>query len=104
VSNIIDFLERLGQDAELRLATSGELEEALKGAGIEPALRSAILGKNQQLLEILLGASSNVCCLVHSPDEQEEEEEGEEEEDDEAEEEEEEMKPKSHVHAVGSVA
>ena len=36
MSNVIDFLERLGQDAQLRHATGIELEQALTRAGIEP--------------------------------------------------------------------
>jgi hypothetical protein len=83
VSNVIDFLERFGQDADLRYATSEMMEEALRGAGIDPALRAAILGKNQQTLEALLGAVQNVCFVTHKEDEEEETEEDDEEEDDE---------------------
>ena len=83
MSNVIDFLERFGQDADLRYATSEMMEEALRGAGIDPALRAAILGKNQQTLEALLGAVPNVCCVTHKEDEEEETEEDDEEEDDE---------------------
>jgi hypothetical protein len=89
VSNLIDFLERLGQDAELRYAGGEVVEEALCAAGIEPDLRVAILAKDQRALEALLGADTNVCSLIHKEDEEEEEEEEEddEEEDDEEEEE-----------------
>lgn len=67
MSNIIDFLERLGQDAGLRQATDTAVEHAMSRAGIEPALQAAILNKDQYLLESLLGADTNVCCLVHIP-------------------------------------
>lgn len=78
VSDVIEFLERFGQDADLRYATSEMLEEALQGAGIDPALRAAILGKDVRALEALLGAEPNVCCAIHrEEDEEEEEEEGE---------------------------
>ena len=84
MSNVIDFLERFGQDADLRYATSEMMEEALRGAGIDPALRAAILGKDQRTLEALLGAVPNVCCATHKEDEEEEEtEEDDDEEDDE---------------------
>jgi hypothetical protein len=82
VLNVIDFLERFGQDAELRYAKREALEEALQGAGIEPALRDAILGKNARALEALLGANANVCCAVHKEDEDEETEEDDEEDED----------------------
>jgi hypothetical protein len=80
VSNVIDFLERLGQDAELRYASREMLEEALRSAGIDPNLRAAILGTDHRALEALVGAEPNVCCSVHREDEEEEEEEEPEEE------------------------
>ena len=73
MSNVIDFLERLGQDAQLRYATRNELEAALTRAGIEPALRTAMLQSDRSTLESLIGAPSNVCCLVNVPEEEEEE-------------------------------
>ena len=81
MSNVIEFLERLGQDAELRTATNEQIDDALRSAGIAPALRAAILNCDQRRLEALLGADSNVCCMIYKEDEEEEEEkEGEEEE------------------------
>jgi len=80
VSNVIDILERLGRNALLRHAAPSELERALADTPLEPALRAAILGGDQESLERLLGANSNVCCLV-APG-REDEEEGETEDDD----------------------
>jgi hypothetical protein len=82
VLNVIDFLERFGQDASLRYATGDVVAEALRQAGIEPALQAAILAKDQRTLEALLGSDTNVCCLIHKDDEEEEEETDEDEEDD----------------------
>ncbi len=79
--NVIDFLERVGEDAELRHASREALEEALRSAGIDPALRAAILGKDPRALEGLLGADANICCTVHQDDEEEETEDDEEEDD-----------------------
>jgi len=81
VSNVIDFLQRLGQDADLRQATGKELELALTEAGIDPALRAALLVGDQRKLERLLGASTNVCAMI-SPGRKEEDEEEEDDEDD----------------------
>ena len=78
MSNVIDFLERFGQDASLRHATGEAVEEALQSAGIDPGVCAAILNKDQGALEALLGANTNVCCLVHKEDEEEEEEDDEE--------------------------
>jgi hypothetical protein len=82
VSNVIDFLQRLGQDADLRPAPRAALELALAQADIDPALREALLGADQRKLESLLGAETNVCTMV-SPGKKEEKEEDEEEDEDE---------------------
>jgi hypothetical protein len=81
VSNVIDFLERFGQDADLRHAPSDALAEALKSAGIDPELRAAILANDQRTLEALLGADTNVCCMTNKPEDEEEEPEEDDEED-----------------------
>lgn len=82
MSNVINFLERFGADADLRHASEEAVNEALRAAGVDPAVRMAIVGKDQGELERLLGADTNVCCMINAPDEEEEEEEddGEEEE------------------------
>jgi hypothetical protein len=95
VSNVIDFLERLGQDADLRHAADEAVAEALRNAGIEPAVQAAVLANDQRALEALLGADTNVCCMIYKEDEEEETEEEEEDEDDEHEPDEE--KPKSEL-------
>lgn len=89
MSNVIDFLEQMGRDAQWRHTTAEAMEAALIQAGIEPPARAAILGEDRGLLESLVGASPNICCLVNHPEE-EEEKEGEEEHDDEKKEPEEE--------------
>jgi hypothetical protein len=74
MSDVIDFLEKWGQDAQLRHATSAELEQELLRAGIEPAERAAILGADRGTLESLLGARSRVVCGIWAPEDEEEEE------------------------------
>ena len=74
MSNVIDFLEKWGRDAQLRHATGAELEQALQHAGIEPAERAAILGADRCALESLLGARSRIVCAILAPEEEEEEE------------------------------
>lgn len=75
MSNVIDFLERLGKDAELQRASDAELEQALIGAQIDPAIREAILLRDQRRLESLLGANPNVCCMIIVPAREEDDEE-----------------------------
>jgi len=78
MSNVIELLERLGQDAQLRHASDNELEQTLIGAQIDPAIREAILRRDQHQLESLLGANPNVCCMIFSPLEEEDDESKEE--------------------------
>jgi len=74
MSDLIDFLEKMGGDSQLRSATGPGLEEALIRAGIPPTARSAVMAGDRLRLESLTGASQNVCNLVNLPDEEEEEE------------------------------
>jgi hypothetical protein len=80
MSNVFDFLERLGRDAQLNRASDAELEQAMARADIDPAVREAILMRDQQQLEKLLGADANVCCMIIAPareQDEDDEEEGE---------------------------
>ena len=56
MSNVIDFLERLGEDSALRYAPRKELDGAMQAAGISPELRTALTSGDQSSLEKLLGA------------------------------------------------
>ncbi len=77
MTDVIDFLERMGQDAQLRHAAQDEVELALNSAEIAPELQTAILARDQAQLEKLLGQTP--LCAPLFPG-QEEEEEGEEDE------------------------
>lgn len=67
MSNLVDFLERMGRDPQLRHADAAQVELALESAQIEPALRAAMLSNDRRRLEDLLGAQANICCVVHAP-------------------------------------
>jgi hypothetical protein len=88
MTDVIDFLEQLGRDARLRHAAPAELERALAASGIDPDLRSALLGDDALRLAELVGAQPTLCCLIVKPDPakpgDEEEEDDEPEEEDEA--------------------
>jgi hypothetical protein len=68
MSNFMEFLEQMGQDAQLRYATNDELEQALTRAQIEPAVRAAVLAGDRRRLEVLLGATANTFCGVVVPE------------------------------------
>lgn len=79
MSSVIDFLERMGQDARLRRASPGEVELALDGEHLEPRAREAILSGDQSALGELLGRDTLCCMLIPA-----EEEDGEKEREDES--------------------
>jgi hypothetical protein len=77
MSNLIDVIEQWGRDAQWRHATDEAREAALIEAGLEPEVRTAMLGADPGVLESLLGATHNICCMINAPDEEEEENEDE---------------------------
>ena len=78
MSNVIDLLERMGQDARLRHASQDEVELALAGAQIDPELRAAILAKDQRQLEVLLQQGPLCCMLFPAKEDEDEDDESEE--------------------------
>lgn len=82
MSNVIDFLESMGQNAQLRYATSDEVEQALARAQITTELQAAILGNDSRALEALLDIQANVCCALHAPEDEPEEDEDDGKDDD----------------------
>ena len=66
MADVIEFLERLGQDASLRHAPAAVLEQALRDAQIDPQLREALMRGDQAEVEAALGVN-NVCCMVYVP-------------------------------------
>lgn len=69
--NAIEFLERLGRDAHLRHASAEQLGTAFSNAATDPALLTAIMDEDMQTLQTLLGADTNVCCLIYAPEDDE---------------------------------
>ncbi|WP_116807098.1 hypothetical protein [Steroidobacter cummioxidans] len=66
MSNLIEFLEKLGQNSQLRNVTGLELQAALSQAGIESSVHAALAGADRHSLETQAGAATNVCCLIHA--------------------------------------
>lgn len=79
MSNVIDFLERMGRDAGLRYGARAELGLALGNEGIQPALQELILAGDSVKLADVLGQGV-MCCLLFPVKEGEETEEGGEDE------------------------
>lgn len=62
MSNVIEFLEKMGREAQLRHASAAELATALNQQAVDPELHAAILAGDQRRLEAVLGARTNVIC------------------------------------------
>lgn len=75
--NVIEFLERAGQDAQLRHASKDDVELALANTKIDPGVREAILAKDQSRLQALLECAPLLSMQFPGK----EDEEGEDEDD-----------------------
>ena len=78
MTDVIEFLERMGQDAQLRHAPQDEVELALTSAKVAPELQAAILANDPAQLETLLGQVP--LCAMFMPGKEDEEEGDEDEE------------------------
>ena len=67
MSNIVVLLEKIGQNSRLKSLSGEQLTQELSLAGLTPAVQTALMQQRSRQLEELLGAASNVCCLVHAP-------------------------------------
>ena len=73
MSNFVDFLQRAGEDSQLRYASCGGLEQALAETNIEPALREALLKGDATRLATLVGSRLDMCGFVFAPQDEDEE-------------------------------
>ena len=71
MSNVVDLLEKIGQSSRLQALGGEQLAQELSQAGIDPAVQAAIVHQRARQLEELIGASTNVCCLIHAPQDDE---------------------------------
>lgn len=77
MSNVIQFLERLGADASLRYASPSDVARAADAASIDGPIRDVIATGQVERLGALLGARANPCCIVAVPaDEGDDEDDG----------------------------
>jgi hypothetical protein len=81
VSNVVDFLQRAGEDSQLRYAGGGGLEQALSQTNIAPALREALLKGDSARLAALLSSRMEMCGVIFAPQDEEPEDESGEEKD-----------------------
>jgi len=83
MSNIISFLERMGQDADLRIAGVAIAETELARTQLADNARIAVLNNDYAALAVMVGAGPVICCGMapgRKDEEEEEEEPGNEDE------------------------
>ncbi|WP_445144861.1 hypothetical protein [Dyella sp. Tek66A03] len=76
--SVIDFLEKMGKDAQLRHASQDDIAQALADADIESALGAAIIARSTSELYALLGQGPMFHVQMDPGKEDEEEDEDEE--------------------------
>ena len=67
MADVIDFLERMGQDAALRHAPEAVLEEAMRDAQMGSRERAALMSGNREAIQSVAGAQANICCMINAP-------------------------------------
>lgn len=65
MSDIIDFMERMGGDATLSQASADELAEVLSSSDLAPEFQSAVIARNASHLGALMG--TNPACMLVAP-------------------------------------
>lgn len=71
MADVIDFLEKMGQDAGLRHAPDAVLEQAMCDAQMNDRARAALMSGDRAAIEAAIGTQHNVCCMVFTPGEDE---------------------------------
>jgi hypothetical protein len=61
--DVIEFLEELGKNADLRLDLV-DFESLLTNDDFDPEVKKAILEKDSKALELLLNARSKIVCMI----------------------------------------
>lgn len=77
MSSVIEFLERLGADAQLRHASQEDIAQALEESQIDSAVGAAIVAKSTSDLYALLDQQQPMFHVLENPGREEEEEEEE---------------------------
>ena len=81
MSNVIRFLEAMGQDAALGRLQDAGYAAAVAALGLDDAAREALLRRDAGGLNALLGGRSNVLSLLVPADDDKKDEDDEEKQD-----------------------
>ena len=75
MSNVIQFLETLGKQADFGRGSATDYADAVARLEIDPALREALLRKDATAVSALLGGRTNVLILLAPAEEEQPERE-----------------------------
>ena len=64
MSNIIEFLEKLGQSAPLSDQSEAEFSASIEALELDDAARDALMARNSEALNELLGGRMQMMCLL----------------------------------------
>lgn len=64
MNNVINLLQRIGEDSALQTGATSRLSDILSHSAIDTELVEALLAGDQKKLVLLLGANTNVFCAV----------------------------------------
>lgn len=79
--NVIAFLERMGRDPSLAALPEDELAKVLAEAGLDDAPRQALLDRDADALNGLLGGRHKMMCMLFPAEGDEEKKDGEQPDD-----------------------
>jgi hypothetical protein len=68
MSNVIEFLEKMGQDSSLRHADRDQILTAMLSEKIDTTLHASILNADREQLENVLNVEPNVCAIIFPVD------------------------------------
>jgi hypothetical protein len=78
MSDVIDVLERLGQDAQWSQASQEDIRSVLAESSLDPDVRKAVASGDQKRLEMLLGLVPLCGMMVPGREDEKEDEDTEE--------------------------
>lgn len=81
MKNVINFLERLGKDAQLKNLSAEQLNEMVNDAQLADAVRLALQEGNVAELEMILNVRHKIVCMIApaEPEQEPEDDDGENE-------------------------
>lgn len=78
MNNVIAFLDRMGREPSLARLPADEFAAALEGAGLDDAPRQALLDRDADALNGLLGGRHKMMCMLFPAEGDDDKKQGEE--------------------------